>query len=116
MKTIREIGEEIERKKIKTKRKDRTILIVGLTLSILALIQLIVLVIYFTEIKGNNQIIYNDQVVTSEVCTLWFNDSTQQTTRNNSKPYMYKSQPIPLSVMDDVCNKWKNIKDEFDNE
>ena len=109
----REKKEEWEKKKLKQKKKDKGILIIGIVLVTLAMIQLLMFVIYFVEIKGNNQIIYNDQVVTTEVCTLWFNNSNSQSTTEN-RPFYYKSQPIPYEVVNDVCNKWKKIKDDLD--
>ena len=73
---------KLEEDKKRNKRKNRTILIVGILIFVMAVFQAVLLGFFYfghKGIGGHNQIVLGQSVVTTEVCTEWFNESYRAT-------------------------------------
>lgn len=117
----KEIRIAIEEKKKRSKRKDKFVLVSGIIIFTFAVFQAIILMFYFSshEQTGHNSIILGEKVVTTEVCTQWFNYlETKPRNEIPGQTFYYddklKKHAIPKNIVIEVCNKWKVIKDEVD--
>lgn len=113
------IDKEYERKR--KNNKSKLLFIVSSLIFIFAIGQAIMLFIQMNTEPGHNKIILGDRVVTTEVCTKWFNSSMEYPdieVIDNEFMFMFKYElqiiPIPTDVVVEVCNKWKTIKEEID--
>lgn len=112
---------EIKAKKLKAQKKEKSILLIGIIVFCLAMSQVLLIgFYYFGGNRNHNQIIIEDNVLTTEICTEWFNYTS---TLHNEVPGMYynysfnfQEYPIPTDVVIEVCDKWKKIKDRIDSE
>lgn len=96
-------------------KRNRVYTIIGIIIFIFAVIQSILLILYLnSDASGKSQIILNGETITTEVCTEWFNYTSQQTTLPQHT-FNYYEHPIPIDVVVEVCDKWKKVKEEIDN-
>jgi len=122
-KEIKKARAEAKRKK---QLKNKVLLIVGAMFFIFAIFQAIIVAAwFFTHDTGHNKIMLGDKVVTSEVCEQWFsylgntsNNKTDLVSFYYEEPFVGNisiNHPIPMYIVIDVCEKWKKIKAEVDN-
>lgn len=101
-----------QRKKPKTKNKDKLMIFLGISLIIYGVIQSIVIgYLYFNQ--EHNQIIYNDKVVTTEVCSNWIYNLSDKY-KEHLDYYYFRDGKIPKEVIVEVCPKWQEIKEFYE--
>ena len=108
----------IKKEKKRERRKKVFIWVVGIFLCILGVSQLSIIIFmkFFSE-PGHNQIVLGNRVLTTEVCTQWFEYSTIEQ-KQLEEFYFYEGlekYPIPKTIVIEVCTKWQIIKDRIDN-
>lgn len=107
---------KLEKDKRKKERKDNTILFVGILVFVLALFQIAMITYYYVNSNGHNQIVLNDRVVTTEVCTQWFNYTPKYQEALTKFEFHdgFLTHPVPKDIVIEVCDKWKAAKEEID--
>lgn len=116
--TKRERQIAYEEKKKKIARKDKSILIIGVLIFIMALFQLFLVGYYLLNSSGGyNQIVIHGDTITTEVCEMWFNSSMQYSAVDPNTPIFYNHNgnqvAIPMDVVAEVCDKWKEVQKEI---
>ena len=91
--------------------------IVVISIFTLALLQVAMVIYLFMdkEPAGHNQIVMNDKVMTTEVCTKWFESEMQYAAINKETPFNYQENLIPMEIVSEVCDKWLEVKNEVDH-
>jgi ATP:corrinoid adenosyltransferase len=115
----KELRKEKEKSLIKKRIKAywlQGLVIIGVAALI---IQFIGLYMFATQEQGFNSIIIENKVVTTEVCSKWFNYTKE--IQDGLDQYNYYDEysnkfVIPKDIVIEVCGKWKKFKEEIDNE
>lgn len=114
MKSKKEIKQQKELKERMQRKKDKAILFVGILIFFLAMVQFTMIIFYYVNASGHNQIMMGDKVITTEVCTEWFKLSPKYQAELDD--FYYKEQPIPTNIVEKVCDRWKKVKDKVDSQ